>query len=70
LGKIRTNYGETLEKTVLSLNESRGKDPATWDEVLLASYGFAELLPNEYSDIKDSHVVSKTTYPYGLFSKL
>ena len=35
LGKIRTNYGETLEKTVLSLNESRGKDPATWDEVLL-----------------------------------
>ena len=30
-----TSDSETLEKTVLSLNESRGKDPATWDEVLL-----------------------------------
>lgn len=34
-GKIRTNYGETLEQDVLSLDKSRGKDPATWDEVLL-----------------------------------
>lgn len=34
-GNIRTNYGETLETAVLSLNESRGKDPTTWDEVLL-----------------------------------
>ena len=52
LGKIRTNYGETLEKTVLSLNESRGKDPATWDEVLL---DVAEVYEN-YTLVSTNHL--------------
>ena len=34
-GKIKTNYGETLEASAVPLNISRAKDPTSWNEVIL-----------------------------------
>lgn len=33
--KIKTNYGQTLEKTILSENKIRSVNPTTWSDVLL-----------------------------------
>lgn len=51
-GKIKTNSGETLEKNILSLNKSRGKDPTTWDEVFLE---IAEVY-EEYTLVSTNHL--------------